>query len=980
MQNKFPLLIGLVLAAIAALVLLSRGSSLPQVPQAEAPETHKISSLEMTEKYGKLPLYFVENQGRLNPTVKYYVPGRDKNVYFSPSGVVYELFAAPSRSDTHRAQPVSYSAGQADSAGQAGPRAYRDRWAVQLGFVEANPAPRVVGDDRATAGLNYFRGERSSWTTGVPVYNGIRYQQLWPGIDLALTGEGPHLKYEFRVAAGYDPGVIRFYYAGAETSVNHAGEIEVTTPVGGFVDEQPYAYQVVAGKRSEVRASYLETAGSSGLVHYGFELGEYDSRHSIVIDPAVLVYAGYIGGSAQDEAYGVDVDNQGNAYIVGTTESSEMTFPVMAGPQLSFDNRTSDVFVAKVDPSGTSLLYAGYVGGTDFDHGEDIAVDSDGNAYITGWTRSTDFPTSGSLDSSHNGRKDSFVAKISADGTQLIYSGYLGGNQEDEGQGIDVDVDRNAYVVGRTQSSEVTFPVLAGPDLTFNNGNSDAFVAKVDAGGALTYAGYIGGDKFDLGMGIAVDSQHQAFVTGYTKSTAASFPVVGGPAPELSGAEDAFVAKVSADGTSLVYSGYLGGPLADRGHGIGVDAAGNAYIAGLTSSPPNSNFPATVGPSLEFGGLVDAFVAKISPDGSTVLYAGYIGGLTDDRANAIAVDALGNVFICGSTLSDQQTFPVSVGPDLTYDGGREAFVAKVNASGRGLDFATYIGEAGDERARGIALDSRGAVYVVGGTSSPVAEFPTVGPDLTFNGLADAFVAKIDATFILPGGVVNAASFEPGPLVPGEIVSIFGSGIGPIPGVGARLDGAGRVASNVAGARVLFDGVPAPLFFVRSDQINAQAPYSLDGKSEVRVQVMFQDLPSEEETFPVGESAPGIFSLPSNPSRAIAVHSDGSLNSFDNPARVGDVVVVFATGEGQTKPRGVDGQLSRAPFARPRLPVSLTIGGRDAKVTFAGSAPDFAGLLQLNAIIPAESNGDGAGVILTVGGAASPPGLTISVRR
>ena len=182
--------------------------------------------------------------------------------------------------------------------------------------------------------------------------------------------------------------------------MNEAGEIEVSTPVGGFVDEKPYAYQVLDGKRLEVPTSYVETARSGGLVHYGFELGEYDPRHSIVIDPAVLVYAGYIGGSAQDEAFGVDVDSQGNAYIVGTTESSEMTFPVTAGPQLSFDNTTSDVFVAKVDSTGTRLIYAGYVGGTFFDHGEDIAVDSDGNAYITGWTRSTDFPVSGSLDKS----------------------------------------------------------------------------------------------------------------------------------------------------------------------------------------------------------------------------------------------------------------------------------------------------------------------------------------------------------------------------------------------------------------------------------------------------------------------------------------------------------------------------------------------------------------------------------------------------
>ena len=975
MQNKSPLSILLVLIALATVILLSYGLPEPRVQGPNVSEVQETGSAEIAN-YGKLPLYFFENQGRLDPAVKYYIPGGNKNVYFAPSGVVYELFAAPGRAEAPRVVPASYGAEEATA------RASRDRWAVKLGFVGANPNPLVVGGEQAGE-MNFFRGDRASWRTGVPAHRSVRYERLWPGIDLLLKAEGPHLKYEFRVAAGHDPNEIRFFYEGADNFVNEAGQIEVTTPVGGFVDERPYAYQVVGGERLAVPVSYSETARSDDADAYGFQLGAYDPRHPIIIDPAVLVYAGYIGGSAQDEAYGVDVDADGNAYIVGTTKSSEMTFPVTVGPQLTFDNRTSDVFVAKVDATGTRLIYAGYVGGTDFDHGEAIAVDSAGNAYITGWTRSTDFPRRGSLDSSHNGRKDSFVAKISADGTRLIYSGYVGGNQEDEGQGIDVDADGNAYLVGRTQSSHTTFPVLGGPDLTFNGGNSDAFVAKVDAGGALAYAGYIGGAAFDSGLGIVAGPQGHAFVTGYTKSTADTFPVAGGPMPEFNGSEDAFVSKVSADGGSLVYSGYLGGPLADRGHGIGIDAAGNAYIGGLTSSPPDTNFPASVGPSLEFGGLVDAFVAKISADGGTILYAGYIGGLLDDRANAIAVDALGNVFVCGTTLSDQQTFPVSVGPDLTWDGGREAFVAKVNASGRGLDFATYIGDVGDERARGIAVDPRGTAYVVGGTSSPAAEFPTAGPDLSFNGLADAFVAKIDATIILPGGIVNAASFAPGPLAPGEIVSIFGSGIGPISGVGARLDGSGRVASNVAGARVLFDGVPAPLFFVRSDQINAQAPYSLDGKDQVRVQVMFQDLPSEEETFPVGESAPGVFSLPGNPSLAIAVHSDGSLNSFGNPAKAGDVVIFFATGEGQTDPPGIDGKLATGPLPRlprPRLPVSLTIGGREAQITFAGSAPNFAGLLQLNARIPAESNGDGAEVVLTVGSASSHSGLTMSVRE
>ncbi len=278
----------------------------------------------------------------------------------------------------------------------------------------------------------------------------------------------------------------------------------------------------------------------------------------------------------------------------------------------------------------------------------------------------------------NGGPFDAFGAKVNAAGTALVYAGYIGGSGEDRGTGIAVDGAGNAYVTGDTSSTQATFPVLVGPDLTFNGGLFDAFVAKVNAAGtALVYAGYIGGSDSDLGFGIAVDGTGNAYVTGQTVSTEASFPVSVGPDLTYNGANDAFVAKVNASGAALAYAGYIGGSSDDLGAGIAVDVAGNAYVTGRTSST-EATFPVLVGPDLTLnGGPTDAFVAKVNAAGTALVYAGYIGGSDDDFGHSIAVDGAGNAYVAGETLSTEATFPVGVGPDLTFNGATDAFVAKV---------------------------------------------------------------------------------------------------------------------------------------------------------------------------------------------------------------------------------------------------------------------------------------------------------------
>jgi hypothetical protein len=672
----------------------------------------------------RMPLAFTENQGQLPEDVSFYVQGSDKTLYFTPQGVTFALTGIPADNEKTK------------------------RWIVKLDFVGANPSVRARGEERQTASINYFKGRPQDWKTGIPTYGRIIYSELWPGIDLVYTGTVNKLKYEFVVKPGADPNRIRLAYRGtARVSVNETGQLVVTTPLASFGDAEPYAYQEIDGKRVEVTMSYALSGKTSGDVfEYGFDIGTYDPTKSVILDPAMLVYCGYIGGTGYDDGFAIAVDADGNAYVTGGTSSTEASFPVVVGPDITY-NGASDVFVAKVNVNGTGLVYCGYIGGNDSDAGYGIAVDVSGNAYVTGQVRSTQasFPVVSGPDLTYNGGEmDAFVAKVNASGTALTYCGYIGGTDIDWGYGIAVDPSGNAYVTGFTKSTEASFPEVVGPDLT-QNGGDDAFVAKVNPSGTtLSYCGYIGGSATDRGEDIAVNTSGYAYVTGYTASTEASFPEIVGPDLTQNGGSDAFVAKVNANGANLIYCGFIGGSYDDNGYGIAVDVLGNAYVTGDASSS-EASFPVVVGPDLTQNGATDAFVAKVYPNGTGLGYCGYIGGSNSEIGEDIAVDHCGNAYVGGHTSSTEANFPVVNGPDSTYNGGTsDAFVAKVKADGTALDFCGYIGGNDNDNAYGIAVDIGRDVYLAGWTWSTETSFPVVvGPDLSHNGgTYDAFVTKI----------------------------------------------------------------------------------------------------------------------------------------------------------------------------------------------------------------------------------------------
>ncbi len=427
---------------------------------------------------------------------------------------------------------------------------------------------------------------------------------------------------------------------------------------------------------------------SSFPVTVGPDMTDNGSSDAFVVEVnpsgTALIYASYIGGMSGEEGHDIAVDKFGNAYIIGDTGSDEKSFPVTVGPDLTY-NGGDDVFVAEVQRLGAGLVYAGYIGGSSSDRGVSIALDEKGGAYVTGDTSSTQasFPVTAGPDLTYNGGfSDAFVASVNPGGTGLVYAGYIGGADTDTGDGIAVDTSGNAYVAGKTSSSEKSFPVTVGPDLTYNGGFSDVYVAKVAATGtSLVYAGYIGGNDEDVASGIALDIKGNAFVTGSTLSTEATFPVTVGPDLTFNGGLlDAFVAMVSASGSApLIYCGYIGGlgAFGEGGNDIAVDSAGSAYVVGNTPAD-QTTFPVAVGPDVTFNGEEDAFIAKVRPNGTGLMYAGYIGGAGDDSASGVAVDKFGAAYVTGETDSDETTFPVLTGPDKIFNGDIDGFVAKIN--------------------------------------------------------------------------------------------------------------------------------------------------------------------------------------------------------------------------------------------------------------------------------------------------------------
>jgi Abnormal spindle-like microcephaly-assoc'd, ASPM-SPD-2-Hydin/Beta-propeller repeat/Cep192 domain 4 len=690
------------------------------------------SRVALEEAYARLPLSFEENHGQAPNAVRFLSRGHGHTLFLTDRGAILTL--------------------PRPGIGNEGPGS-KDA-VVRMKILGGNSTPVAVGADPLPGQANYFMGsDPGSWRTRIPTYARVEYRNVYPGADLVYYGQDGRLEYDFRLSPGMSPRIIRMAFAGAKNMrLSPEGDLILLLPKGEIRFEKPVIYQAGPRGRRMLGGGYL----LRGRNEISFFVPSYDRSLPLVVDPT-LSYSTYLGGTGTDNAFGIAVDSSGNAYIAGQTSS--LDFPIKGAFQGSNNGGTTDVFVTKLSPDGSSLVYSTYLGGGGTDYGKAIAVDSSGSAYVTGATNSgtvnntANFPTTpGVKQTTLIGGYDAFVTKLSADGATLLYSTYLGSSDDDIGNAIAVDSAGNTFIAGSTASPK--FPVTKSAFQTTLSGGTDAFFIELNptATSPAVYGTFLGGSGDDSANGIAIDSSGKPYITGKTASS--NFPVTTGvQQTSLGGSTDAFVAKLDPAQTgipSLVYSTYLGGAGDDIGYGIALDSSNNAYIAGSTDS---ATYPATTGVvQTTLGGGTDAFISELNPDGTGLVYSTFLGGAGDDAAKTIALDSAGNAIVAGSTESTDfpTLFPIQASCASTAGSPcDDAFAASLGPGGTALNYSTYLGGGLHDEIDAVAVDSSANAYVAGSTVS--TDFPTVNAFQQLCAMpagtttcGNSFVAKIGA--------------------------------------------------------------------------------------------------------------------------------------------------------------------------------------------------------------------------------------------
>ncbi|MBX3082085.1 MAG: SBBP repeat-containing protein [Anaerolineae bacterium] len=737
--------------ALVSILILSGLISIAQgsVPAqgAAQPAEPPASNALIQQNYGQLPLSFVPNAGQTDEAVHFQVNSLGGTLFFTPQEVVLSLPQPRKETSTDTDFTVRALTAKAMPSIPMMPDRFEQPaqeppLVVKMQLIGANAEAEIAGADPLPGIVNYFIGNDSSkWHTNIPTYAGVVYRNVYPGIDLQYDGHEGRLKGTYTVAAGIDPSVIRWRYAGAEgLSIDaQTGDLLIALANGNVLREvAPIAWQEKDGRRETVDTQYRLEDGK-----VSFRIIAYEASLPLVIDPS-LMYSTYLGGSFAEAGLGIAVDVNGNTYVTGYTSSND--FPIFNAFQgtIGDTDQGGDAFVTKLNSEGNAVIYSTYIGGSRSDVAYGIAVDGSSNAYIAGFTNSSNYPTFNAYQGFRAGDYfNAFVTKLDDQGQALVYSTYLGGSKWDYVYAIAVDINNNAYVTGMTDS--VDFPTQNAFELTLSP-KYHAFVTKFNSvGNALVYSTYLGGNDSEAGRSITVDINGYAYVVGSTDST--NFPTQN----PLQTSGDSFVTKLGKGGNTLVYSTYLG-TVGTSMHvsDIAVDGNGNAYITGQTGNP---DFPTHNPLPGQICTTSDVFVVKLNDTGSYIFSTCLGGQSNGEVANAIAVDSSGNIYITGATGSFD--FPLRYPFQGNLNEWEDAFVTKLNTSGSEILFSSFLGGSGrpspfyptpSDSGFDIAVDGNGNVYVTGITTSP--DFPILKPYQAMRGDAgwwDAFVSKINTT-------------------------------------------------------------------------------------------------------------------------------------------------------------------------------------------------------------------------------------------
>lgn len=762
---------------------------------------------------GAVPIHFEENVGQTDSSVRFIARGAGYTIFLTPQEAVFLLSTIEKtpRNPHDRHKPRLFK-----PSAQA--------LAVRMKLLGANASPEISGTGKLPGVSNYFFGKnKDRWHTHVANYASAAYSGVYPGIDMLYYGNQRQLEYDFVVQAGADPSAIKFAFSGVnETSLSPTGDLQMKNGLRTLVLHSPSIYQLENGIRKPISGRYSLNPDHS----IGVSVPNFDHSKQLVIDP-VLQYSTYVGGSGDDFAYTLALDPQGNSYIVGATTSPDFPATGTIGDPVVSSNTVP--FITKLDPTGTTLLYSDYFGGSGQDSANGMAVDANGYAYVIGSTNSADFPITSSAFQSTlaSGATNAFLAKFSADGSSLAYSTYLGGAADDEAMSVAVDSAQNAYLTGfATSSGSNSYPTTTSTAFqsSLNGAIGNAFFTRIDTtqsgANSLIYSTYLGGANAqpfgDVGYGIALDSSSRAYLTGETTST--DFPTTT-TLPQSSVNPNGTVFASLIDTTksgaaSLIYSTFLAGTgaLGEGGYAAAVDQNQKMYLIGFTSS---ADFPATTSVAscpTNPSSLGTVFVAKLDPTlsgQSTLIYSTCAGGSggsnAGDLATSIAVDPNGAAYYAGST--DSADFPVT--SDALQSTSNSAvgsgFLSILNSSGSSLLYSTYLGGSAPSYAWTVALDSTFNIYVDGNTASTGLPGTSGEFQPALAGDSNAFVSKFSG-LNLP--FITSLSNDAGS--PGAQIAISG----------------GNFGSSQGSSTITFGGTAATAVSWNSSAIIALVPASL----------------------------------------------------------------------------------------------------------------------------------------------------------
>ncbi|MCW5961929.1 MAG: carboxypeptidase regulatory-like domain-containing protein [Pyrinomonadaceae bacterium] len=701
---------------------------------------------KIAENYGKLPLHFEPNLGQTDEQVKFTTRGKGYSLFLTENEAVLAL---EQKSENKRA-------------------------VVKMQVEGANDSPESIGLDETAGRSNYFIGnDPDKWQTNVPNYEKVKYSGVYEGIDLVYYGNNQKLEYDFVVAPNADPNQIKLKFNGVKDAKidEKTGDLLFETEVGEIRQHKPFSYQMIDGEQKEIASLYQVQSAKSKVPSsdenefiVSFNLANYDRSKELIIDP-ILVYGSYLGGSEADRGTGITIDSQGNAYIIGSGTSRD--FPTTTGvikpvllPRTGTTNSFwSDAFVTKINPSGTSIIFSTYLGGTNAgESGGDIEVDAQGNVYVSGTTQSADFPLVNAYRSTVAGPEDAFAAKLNPTGSALIYSTFIGGNNTDTGVKIALNkTTGEATYIGRTYSPDFSTTPGALKERLCNSPTtcsgifySGSYVARFASNGDVRFA-----TLFDAGINdVALDANENSVIAG-TGSAALTTP--GAYQTTSTGGVEGYIGKLNPAGNQIVFGTLLGGGLqSDVVTGIVLDSAQNIYVTGQTE---NTGFPTTPGAfDTTFNGsgtLEDGFLTKFNPAGSALIYSTFLGGTGKDEPKGIALGSDDSAFIVGETTG-ASSFPLR---NSIMNAGN-IFLTHFNPDASNLVYSTLLGQGG---GYSIAVDSGDNAYITGKTSNiPVTPgaFQTIRGGGTAVSPDDAYVLKIGPTdetvthYAISGNVID----------------------------------------------------------------------------------------------------------------------------------------------------------------------------------------------------------------------------------